>query len=173
MARKEFSDRHRELGLCTKCTRVPEPGFAMCSECQRKRRESLQNRVSRGKCHNCGNQASRGKGRCEACATAHKTKQKGLPEIEQQKALAAFTVFDGRCQICESTDPIGGVDNRYWNLDHDHAINTFRGILCSRCNKGLAFFQDSINNFEKAIQYLRRSTGGGNSGNSWTDNGRN
>jgi hypothetical protein len=160
MPRKEFIASHKKLGLCTKCMNVPEPGFLTCSSCQEKRRELFKRRVARGKCHNCHRPATAGKSRCEVCAIDHSRKHKNLSIAEQQKALDAFAVFDGFCQSCGSSDPVGGRRSRRWNLDHDHATNKFRGILCSRCNKGLAFFQDSIANMEKAIEYLRRHDGG-------------
>ena len=171
MPRKEFIAEHRKLGLCTRCMNMPVLGYSTCALHQSESRKQHKRFKGSGLCHNCGNKATPGKGRCNACAIAHKAKQKNLSTEEQEKAKVAFSIFDGCCQSCGSTDPAGGCENRDWNLDHNHATNKFRGILCSRCNKGLAFFQDSIINLEKAIEYLRRHANGGNSGNARTDLG--
>lgn len=41
-------------------------------------------------------------------------------------------------------------------VDHDHNTNKIRGLLCSRCNMGLGFFDDSIEGLTKAINYLKK-----------------
>lgn len=40
------------------------------------------------------------------------------------------------------------------NLDHDHKTGEIRGILHGRCNRLLAFAQDSISKLNAAIKYL-------------------
>ena len=42
------------------------------------------------------------------------------------------------CAICKSKKPGG----RYgvWQIDHDHATGTVRGLLCFNCNKHLGFY---------------------------------
>lgn len=50
------------------------------------------------------------------------------------------------CAIC------GSLKNLH--IDHDHETGLFRGILCSRCNNGLGFFDDNIEGLEKALAYL-------------------
>ena len=40
------------------------------------------------------------------------------------------------------------------SIDHCHNKNKPRGLLCARCNSGLGFFMDKINNIENAIKYL-------------------
>jgi hypothetical protein len=68
-----------------------------------------------------------------------------------------------RCAICKTDRPLGkGV----FNIDHDHLCcpttskNTktcgkcIRGLLCSRCNTGLGFLDDNIDNLYSAITYL-------------------
>ena len=45
---------------------------------------------------------------------------------------------------------------RKWNLDHCHETNTFRGFLCSSCNKALGFFGEDIQVFKRIIRYLEK-----------------
>lgn len=62
----------------------------------------------------------------------------------------------GVCAICEgcekSTAPSG--KTRPLALDHCHSTGMVRGLLCSRCNRALGFFGDSIPSLKKAISYL-------------------
>jgi len=58
----------------------------------------------------------------------------------------------GQCAICECDLTW---DSRLTHVDHDHATNKVRGLLCSTCNQGLGSFRDSIAMLEKAVQYLR------------------
>lgn len=57
----------------------------------------------------------------------------------------------GPCEVC------GAMEVMY--LDHDHARNVFRGLLCRHCNYVLGFARDSIDVLEKAIGYLRSHGG--------------
>jgi hypothetical protein len=55
-------------------------------------------------------------------------------------------MIDGECLICTSSENLV--------LDHNHQNGDVRGTLCSNCNTGLGFFQDSKLLLEKAITYL-------------------
>ena len=41
-------------------------------------------------------------------------------------------------------------------IDHDHITSRVRGLLCSRCNKGLGLLGDSINSVKSALKYLEK-----------------
>mgnify|MGYP003109650548 FL=1 len=41
-------------------------------------------------------------------------------------------------------------------IDHDHITNKVRGLLCSRCNKGLGLLGDSILAVKSALKYLEK-----------------
>jgi hypothetical protein len=42
-------------------------------------------------------------------------------------------------------------------VDRDHAFGTVRGVLCFRCNVALGQFDDDIQKFRNAIDYLERT----------------
>ena len=41
-------------------------------------------------------------------------------------------------------------------IDHCHSSGNIRGILCRKCNLGLAHFNDDIEIFVNAIKYLKK-----------------
>lgn len=65
----------------------------------------------------------------------------------------------GVCAIC------GNKENHVYKsgklkelaVDHCHGSKKVRGLLCLNCNQGLGRFQDSVENLQRAIDYLRKS----------------
>ena len=41
-------------------------------------------------------------------------------------------------------------------LDHNHATQAPRGILCIKCNRALGLLEDKIETFENLIKYLKK-----------------
>jgi hypothetical protein len=94
--------------------------------------------------------------RCKLCLRELHTVQEYRPkrrlakygltaEAYQQLEAAAA----GACQIC--TTPFG----RTPVIDHCHATNKVRGLLCSRCNVGLGNFKDDPERLQRALAYLQ------------------
>lgn len=42
-------------------------------------------------------------------------------------------------------------------VDHDHETNIVRGLLCTKCNKGIGLLGDNPDNLIRAANYLTRS----------------
>jgi hypothetical protein len=67
----------------------------------------------------------------------------------------------GGCRICGTTDPGGRGE---FHVDHDRSCCPdkgscgicVRGLLCTRCNVGIAMFNDSIDLMREAIRYVQR-----------------
>jgi hypothetical protein len=60
----------------------------------------------------------------------------------------------GVCGICLGKNDSTRID--YFCVDHCHATNNVRGLLCSNCNRALGLFGDNITNLKNAINYLER-----------------
>jgi hypothetical protein len=63
-----------------------------------------------------------------------------------------FDKQNGCCAICrkhqvELTHPL--------EIDQDHATGKIRGLLCRKCNSGIALLGDDIERLKKAIEYLQ------------------
>lgn len=71
---------------------------------------------------------------------------------------------NGLCAICNrpetaaSTKPrrTGERTVRRLAIDHDHATNRVRGLLCSRCNLAIGMIEDSPDILRAALAYLER-----------------
>jgi hypothetical protein len=57
---------------------------------------------------------------------------------------------NGQCAICK-----GGTSKNHFALDHNHKTGNIRGLLCARCNTGLARFMDNITNLRRAVRYMK------------------
>lgn len=67
-----------------------------------------------------------------------------------------FAEQNGKCAICETTDPGGRGD---FHIDHCHDTGVIRGLLCHNCNVGIGHFQHDEVLIQQAINYVttRRS----------------
>ncbi len=64
---------------------------------------------------------------------------------------------NGVCSICgkEETVVMRGA-RQSLSVDHCHSTNRIRGLLCSKCNRGLGAFGDDIDIMVSAISYLKQ-----------------
>lgn len=70
--------------------------------------------------------------------------------------LEAFNLMvemqGGKCAICHEPFQTG----KGTHVDHDHATGKVRGLLCSKHNMGIGYFQDSPALLRAAAGYLER-----------------
>jgi hypothetical protein len=68
--------------------------------------------------------------------------------IDVKEAIDIFNT-QKTCQICEDSPAS-------LHLDHCHATNKVRGMLCQPCNLGLGYYKDNPTLLRKAADYLER-----------------
>jgi hypothetical protein len=75
-------------------------------------------------------------------------RSRGLTIAEYDAALEAQ---NGGCAICRGSD-----GEFRLAIDHDHETGANRGLLCSKCNRGLGLFSDDPTRLEEAASYIRK-----------------
>ena len=66
---------------------------------------------------------------------------------------AMWTAQGGRCAICDSILDMGR--NKH-HIDHDHATNSVRALLCAHCNRGLGCLRDDPKILRRAADYVEK-----------------
>jgi hypothetical protein len=67
----------------------------------------------------------------------------------------------GKCLICREFLQVATPHSRTSRtsrsavVDHDHAMDEARGILCNNCNRALGLFSHNIDTMERAANYIR------------------
>lgn len=59
----------------------------------------------------------------------------------------------GKCACCGRHEDLF---KRNLHVDHDHDTGQVRGLLCTKCNPGIGYFDHSIERLEQAIAYLKK-----------------
>lgn len=89
-----------------------------------------------------------------------KHRQRMLETVYQMTLKDYDSLFQKQGGVCAICGVLGSeIDgkNRYLHVDHDHKTGVIRGLLCNRCNTGLASF-DRVDNFgAKAATYLSKA----------------
>lgn len=57
------------------------------------------------------------------------------------------------CGICKVQTP--GNRTKFFAVDHCHTTGKVRGLLCTKCNRGLGLFNDSTDKLLNALNYLK------------------
>jgi len=98
---------------------------------------------------------------CKECSNTGQKVRSYLKSITQKPS------DDYQCPVClktmdmikeELNDPTNSTvhnASHFWNLDHDHETNMFRGWLCGRCNSGLGWLGDSVSTLKRGVKYLQ------------------
>lgn len=93
---------------------------------------------------------------------ANLKKSFGITLADYERMLAAQ---NGLCAICQkpekysSKNPQSSGQLLSLAVDHDHAKNRVRELLCMACNKGIGCFEEDILRLQAAIEYIRKHAG--------------
>jgi len=93
---------------------------------------------------------------CDECTGQGKYTRRirihGLPGTVYEKM---FLEQSGKCKICEKQfeNCLNTKEKKTLYVDHDHTTGQVRGLLCPRCNVGLAFLDDKTWH-QKASAYI-------------------
>jgi hypothetical protein len=86
---------------------------------------------------------------CRSCRAHHRR----ITRISKVEYEALLQAQNNACAICLRTvEEI----NRTLDVDHDHVTDKVRGLLCNKCNLGLGYFKDNIDNLLSAKTYLTK-----------------
>lgn len=130
----------------------------------------LESRAKRNQhiCQECEAAYHKGyyKVHAEGAAAARRARYAADPEKETNArlmrnfgiSLAEYDVMleaqGGGCAVCGKTPE---ENSRRLCVDHDHATEEIRGLLCSQCNRGLGCLRDNPELCRRAMLYLRGS----------------
>jgi hypothetical protein len=69
--------------------------------------------------------------------------------ITEEEYRQMYNEQGGLCSICGVT-----LDQHTADVDHCHAYNLVRGLLCRRCNLAIGMFQDDVKLMRRAADYV-------------------
>ena len=91
--------------------------------------------------------------KCKSCQRDYQRK-KSFPSVDYNVLLK---LQSGKCAICGIAEAdYKASQGKAFAIDHDHKTGAIRGLLCCRCNRGLGYFGDNVENLTNAINYLQR-----------------
>ena len=70
--------------------------------------------------------------------------------ITEEEYTIMYHEQGGQCGICKNM-----IDKRSFDVDHCHAYNLVRGLLCRRCNLAIGLFEDNVKFLQSAIDYIQ------------------
>ncbi len=91
------------------------------------------------------------KNRLKVRAHLRKSQLKAKYNLTLEEYDALVVKQNNLCAICGNVE----VSKNRLSVDHNHKTLIVRGLLCTRCNKGLGLFADSQELLNKAINYLK------------------
>lgn len=86
---------------------------------------------------------------CRSCRAHHRR----IARLSRTEYKAILQAQNNSCAIClRSVEEV----KRALDVDHDHATDKVRGLLCNKCNLGLGYFKDNLTNLDNAKWYLTK-----------------
>lgn len=75
--------------------------------------------------------------------------KRGLTKTQYESMLVEQ---GGCCALCGARTP--GKVKKHFCIDHDHATDRVRGLLCDACNRALGLFKDNSEILRRAAAYI-------------------
>lgn len=160
--KQQWRAAKQEKGQCIHCPDTAVVGKTQCPSCAAKGNARCKARVikaaTEGRCTRCFVAAPRvGKKTCQSCQNRLSTYEKNLRKrclehgITPEQYNVFLTAQEDKCAICFLPR-----DGRWkiLNIDHDHSTGIVRGLLCTKCNRGLGFFNDDAPRLISAGAYI-------------------
>lgn len=121
---------------------------SQCKDCDRQLRQ--QNREKNRQCQQRYVQRNRGK-----VQDRHYQRKYGMTRVQYQLMLRSQ---DGACAICGLPETIKDQSGKILPLavDHNHAANEVRGLLCGNCNRAVGIMKDNPGLLRLAAAYLEK-----------------
>jgi len=131
---------------CTKClVTKPETQFYRRSDGRKK----LHNY-----CRECQNTTSKQYYAAHRHKAASGERRRNY-SLSEERFVHLMADQKGLCKICQRPETVKkGAMVATLSVDHDHATNKIRGLLCDRCNRGIGLFGDSRSRLLRAADYL-------------------
>lgn len=80
---------------------------------------------------------------------------KRLYGITEEDYLRMLKEQNEVCKICLKPETAKAKDKvKRLSVDHCHTTGKVRGLLCNKCNTTLGKYEDSIETFERFVEYL-------------------
>lgn len=79
---------------------------------------------------------------------------KSATGVTKEQYLDLLDCQDNKCAICKISIE---ENKRNLSVDHCHSDNYVRGLLCTKCNFGLGYFNDNEELLLNAIDYLNNN----------------
>lgn len=177
---KEHGERMRSrkaLGRCGQCLESVAPGHVTCLAHLRRPefartaewRLEYADRVAKGICITCGEAPREAESKkCAPCRDRRNAGNRNRYEKDRSKfkdrrlrQIYGITLAEhddmlksqnGRCLVCGTDCP----GKKGWAVDHCHTTGMVRGLLCTKCNLGIGYFDDKPERLIAAAAYLGR-----------------
>lgn len=69
--------------------------------------------------------------------------------ITKDRYIELLKFQNNLCAICKKSSAV-------FCVDHDHKSGNVRGLLCKKCNSGIAHLKDNVIIITNAMDYLRK-----------------
>jgi hypothetical protein len=145
-------------------TPVLPPAEKLCSKCGETKtlsefhKEKAKKLGVRNQCKTCNSEATKSyRRRYPLCrvvnaSRAHARKKGGEPlNVTRAELEQLLKEHNGTCDFTHCNEPATCTD-------HCHETGSFRGRLCRRHNRALGFLNDSIQELQDALAYLKEKT---------------